>query len=42
VSLQQGRKINAAKAAEKLRRRYLSIEITKEIKEKRKLKKELL
>ena len=39
MSLQQCRKMNAAKATEKLRRRYLSIEIMEEIKEKKKLKK---
>ena len=42
MSLQQRRNLSAAKAAEKLRRKYLSIEIANEIKERKKLKKEQL
>lgn len=41
MSLQR-KNLNAAKAADKLRRKYLSIEIANEIKERKKLKKESL
>lgn len=42
MSFHQYRRMNAAKAAEKLRRKYISIEIANEIKEKKKLRKEKL